>query len=82
LPDPDITGRLEKCFEAIFPDMTPEQIRAANSEQVTQWDSMATVTLLAVVNEEFSSDLDLDQMEPLGSFTAMRQYLESHPSNG
>ena len=79
---PEITGRLEKCFAAIFPDLTPEQIRSASSDRVAQWDSMATVTLMAVVNEEFNCELDLDQMEPLSSFPAMLQHLEKQLANG
>lgn len=43
---------------------------------------MATVTLMAVVNEEFGLDLDLDQMESLLSFAAMRSELETRLTNG
>jgi len=40
------------------------------------------VTLMAVVNEEFGSDLDLDQMEPLRSFGSLLDHLECDPKHG
>jgi acyl carrier protein len=82
LSNSDIAARLETCFAAVFPDLQPEQLRAAQAERVAAWDSMATVTLMAVINEEFGTDLDLDQMEPLGSFDALRSELEIRFANG
>ena len=82
LSNPDITSRLETCFWSVFSDLSPEQIRAARADQIAEWDSMATVTLRAVVNEEFGLDLDLAQMEPLLSFAAMRSELETRLTNG
>lgn len=81
MPDPNMTARLEKCFSAVFPDLSAEQIREVRADQVAQWDSMATVTLMAVVNEEFGIDLDLDQMEPLTSFETLCQFLEANSPN-
>lgn len=74
---PELPARLERCFAAVFADLSPAELRQANAGQVAAWDSMATVTLMAVVNEEFGLDLDLDQIEPLQSFDAWLGYLES-----
>jgi acyl carrier protein len=73
---PEDVARLERCFAAVFPGLTPEQLRQADADNLAAWDSMNTVTLMAVVNEEFGSDLDLDQMEPLRSFQSLLGYLE------
>jgi acyl carrier protein len=78
----DIAGRLERCFEAIFPHLSPEQIRVARIESVPVWDSTSSVTLLAVVGEEFSISLDLDNLEELGSFEKIHAYLLSQIGNG
>lgn len=72
----DIDARLEKCFTALFEDLSPAEARAASAHSLAQWDSMATVTLMALVNDEFGVDLDLDEMEPLASFAALRERLE------
>jgi acyl carrier protein len=82
LSRPEDVVRLERCFAAVFPDLSPEQLRQADADNVAAWDSMATVTLMAVVNEEFGSDLDLDQMEPLRSFGSLLDHLERDPQHG
>lgn len=78
----EIAARLESCFAAVFDNLAPAQLRAAHPDSVAAWDSMATVTLMAVVNEEFGIELDLDQMETLNSFESMAAYLESHSAHG
>jgi len=82
LSRPEDVARLERCFAAVFPDLSPEQLRQADADNVAAWDSMATVTLMAVVNEEFGSDLDLDQMEPLRSFESLLGHLEHNSQHG
>jgi acyl carrier protein len=79
---PEEVARLERCFAAVFPDLSPEQLRQADAEKLASWDSMTTVTLMAVVNEEFGSDLDLDQMEPLRSFESLLGHLEHNSQHG
>ena len=78
----DIAARLEKCFAAVFDSLTPAQLRAARADEIAAWDSMATVTLMALVNEEFGIELDLDELETLSSFDAMLAYLKSKVSHG
>jgi acyl carrier protein len=61
-------ARLTNCFSAIFPELTDEQIRNATSTAVRGWDSVAGVTLIAVVEEEFDVNLDSDELSRLISF--------------
>lgn len=75
----DVTQRLEKCFTAVFPGLSAEQIRQASSDTLSQWDSMASVTLLAVIGEEFGVVLDLDGFEQFASFEKLLAYLKDHP---
>jgi acyl carrier protein len=78
MTDP-IAERLQKCFAVVFPHASPEQIQSARMGQLENWDSMATVTLLAVIEEEFGAGttegIDLDDVEQLQSFQNLLVYL-------
>ena len=39
----NIASRLESCFAAVFPALTPEQIRNAKQPEIEDWDSLAAV---------------------------------------
>lgn len=67
----EIENRLAQCFAAVFPSLPPEAIPTASHETVTEWDSVATVTLLTVIEEEFSITLDFEELEKLTSFSAI-----------
>ena len=45
----DLNSRLNRCFHSVFPDLAAEQVPTASVESVRGWDSLAAVTLLAVV---------------------------------
>jgi acyl carrier protein len=64
----DIEVRLMNCFSAVFPELTDEQILSATSTTVRSWDSVAVVTLVAVVEEEFGVSLEPDDLSRLSSF--------------
>jgi acyl carrier protein len=67
--------RLVRCFASVFPSLSPEQIYTASTESVEAWDSLAAVTLIAVIQEEFGVDFDLPDLSELTSFEAFRTYL-------
>jgi acyl carrier protein len=77
MPEP-IRTRLQQCFAAVFPNVTPSQITAASPQTVDAWDSVAHVTLMTVIEEEFGVELPVDGMEKLASFADVERYLESH----
>ena len=72
----DIQQRLIKCFAAVFPELSTEEIVKANSDGTNNWDSLSQVTLLAVVQEEFGIDFDVDNMEGRMSFEGILERLE------
>ena len=72
----DLDARLQQCFAAVFPALAPEQASAANVENVAQWDSLAQVTLLAVIQQEFDVRIDDEEAEGLTSFDAWRVRLQ------
>ena len=75
---PDQDDRLIRCFSSVFPGLTQEQIENASSDSVGIWDSLSTVTLAAVIQEEFNVEIDPDSLPNLDSFEAFRDYLSSH----
>jgi acyl carrier protein len=60
--------RLEKCFLSVFPDIDQAAIPQATPDSVAGWDSVATVTLLAVIEEEFGIMMDIDDLAKIESF--------------
>ena len=73
----EVTDRLRDCFREVFPDLADEQIETAVREQMSEWDSLATLTLLAVIEEEFALELDEDAIGKLTSFSAVRDVVEA-----
>jgi acyl carrier protein len=71
----EFRARLTKCFAAVFPDLPAEEVAAATPERVAAWDSIANVTLLAVVEEEFGVAVEPEDLERLTSFEALLDYL-------
>lgn len=69
-------GRLISCFQIVFPDLPESNIPAANQESVAAWDSIAAITLVNVIEDEFQIQMDLDQLADLDSFPRILDYLE------
>lgn len=67
--------RLEKCFLAVFPSLTRSTVYAADVKNTAGWDSVASVTLLAAVEEEFDIQIDLQDSTALFSFAGLLNYL-------
>jgi acyl carrier protein len=71
----DVTKRLIKCFQVVFPGLPESQVPAASQEALESWDSVATVTLANVVEEEFSIPMDFDRLAELNSFETVREWV-------
>jgi len=74
----DLDSRLNRCFNSVFPDLAAEQVPTASVESVRGWDSLAAVTLLAVVQEEFGLEIGLTDLSGLVSYKAIHNYIRSH----
>ena len=77
----EIKTRLIKCFEMVFPDLTPEQIQNASQTSVAGWDSIAAITLVNVIEEEFQITMDLELAGELDSFPKILEYLKTTAVN-
>jgi acyl carrier protein len=75
----DLDNRLVRCISSVFPGLTDREIRTAALEQLADVDSLAAVTLVAVIDEEFGVDLDLEDLLEFGSFAGLCHYLREQP---
>jgi acyl carrier protein len=71
----DLETRLVGCFEAVFPSLEPNQIRGAEQSNVDSWDSIAALSLINVIEEEFDLQMDFEEAAQLTSFRAIADYL-------
>jgi acyl carrier protein len=71
----EMDDRLTRCFASVFPTLSPDEIRGASVESVSVWDSLAGVTLVAVLEQEFDTQIDLLELPELTSYQAVRNYL-------
>jgi acyl carrier protein len=70
-----LEDRLVECFSAVFPKRSREEILVANQTSFAEWDSLAGVTLLTLLQEEFKIEVDLMDLGDLGSYAAVRRYV-------
>jgi len=78
----DLKGRLAGCFSNVFPNIRQDEIPRASTASLAAWDSVAQVTLLSSVAEEFGLDFDVEQFEELVSYALILDYLETKSVNG
>jgi acyl carrier protein len=75
----DARKRLVQCFAAVFPQLSESEIVRANTAAIGSWDSVATVTLITVAEEEFGIRVPPEDFEELTSFDLMLDYVEHAP---
>jgi acyl carrier protein len=71
-----ITPRLLNCFQTVFPGMPDATITAATQDSTPAWDSLATINLVAVIEDEFGLQMDYERIEKLNSFQLIDSYLK------
>jgi acyl carrier protein len=76
----DQESRLIRCFAAVFPGLEAEELRRVSAQSNEYWDSLAGVTLAAVVQQEFGVDIDVSTLAELDSFSAFHTYLSGQVS--
>jgi acyl carrier protein len=73
----ETNNRLVKCFEIVFPDLNEQLIPAASQATVPAWDSIAAITLVNVIEDEFKFQMDFDLLPELDSFASILAYIET-----
>jgi acyl carrier protein len=71
----EMETRLAECFMTVFPDLNTQSVAFASSASLSSWDSVATVTLLAVVEEEFGINIDTRELARFDSFESILGFL-------
>jgi acyl carrier protein len=73
----DFQARLTTCFTTVFPKLREKEIPSATMATVEGWDSLATATLVTVLEEEFGVQVKPQDVEQMVSFRQILQYLTS-----
>ena len=75
-------ARLARCFLAVFPSLSMATVLTADTTNTKGWDSVASVTLFATVEEEFDIQIDLQDSTALFSFIGLLEYLRARTTPG
>jgi acyl carrier protein len=73
----EIPSRVSKCFLNVFPGLAAADVSRASQASLAQWDSVAHVTLLSAVCEEFQIELDEESFESLTSYLLIVDFVEN-----
>jgi acyl carrier protein len=69
--------RLLRCFAAVFPGLNETELGGASLGQVEGWDSVATITLLSLVEEEFGVEFQPEDLARQTSFERILDHLRA-----
>lgn len=72
---PESSERLIRCFLSVFPGLSEEDVQNADIAELVDADSLAGVTLVALIGEECGVELDRDKLASLKTFAAVREYV-------
>jgi acyl carrier protein len=73
----EMQARLVRCFLAVFPSLSEDTVLTADATNTKGWDSVASVTLFATLEEEFDIQIDLEDATALFSFIGLLDYLRA-----
>jgi acyl carrier protein len=72
-----VESRLSACLAAVFPLLSPPEIVGASMSSVAAWDSVATATLMALLEEEFGIQVAPEDLNRMVSYGEIAAYLRS-----
>ena len=73
----NLKTRLASCFQTVFPDLPDDQVESASQGNLPKWDSIAGITLVNVLEEEFQIQIDFDRLADLDSFAKVLEYVRA-----
>jgi acyl carrier protein len=74
----ELESRLAICFATAFPELDPQEIPLVAMGSLASWDSLAGITLLSLIEEEFSLSISPDDVADLVSFELILDYLKKN----
>jgi len=78
----EVRTRLTECFSRVFPSLSAEQIQTASQSQVAACDSIAAISLVNVIEEEFNTTIEFEDVAELDSFDAILVYVNQRVPAG
>ncbi len=72
----NLNARLMQCFQTVFPDLPEQVISTVDQDTLDSWDSVASITLVNLIEEEFNIQMDYDVLADLNSFSRIHDYLQ------
>jgi hypothetical protein len=73
----DLHERLAQCFLLVFPELKAPEVYGANLASVAAWDSLTSIILANVIEEEFRVKLDYEILPELISFDLILDHLKN-----
>ena len=70
--------RLEEIFRQVLQLGSGQNVTELNQADVPEWDSLAHVSLVLAIENEFDVQVDASDAVELTSFDAVARFLESH----
>lgn len=74
--------RLANCFANAFPEIQPNEIPTASAASLAAWDSVAHITLLSAISEEFGVEFAPEDFEQLISFALIADFFAARAVHG
>lgn len=71
--------RLIKVFQLFF-KLEPNEICNVSQENNCSWDSLTSISLITVIEEDFGVSIGIEEIESLTSFSAFFEYLNGKNS--
>jgi len=72
----DVRESLRECFRTTFPAVPAGALETLAPDRDPVWDSLASLTLVMLVEERFGVRIPTDEIPHLLSFDAMAAYIE------
>jgi acyl carrier protein len=77
-----LEARTLACFANVFPDLPADQLPTVSQASLAKWDSIAHVTLLAALSEEFHLEPDFEGWQEVSSFALALDFVRHRHAPG
>lgn len=74
--------KLTECFSLIFPRLAVQEIQCASVTNIEEWDSLASVNIIAMIEEQFEIEIQPDYLENLTSYQQILKYVDGCGTTG
>ena len=71
----DVERQLDEIFMSIFPFLSEDLVRQVSMDSTREWDSLATLTLISLIEEDFGPVVDAEAPILFRSYRAVADYL-------